>query len=69
MGIPINSTIIHRKTGDVATIISDDKVLFRGEKMSLQKATIAIDKKRTHNWIYNGVLLSTIYNYSYPYIE
>ena len=71
MNIPIGSELINITNGENVTVISDRSVQFRGEETSLTNATRIILDNSYHvapapYWTYNGKLLRTIYNETYP---
>jgi hypothetical protein len=74
MQIPIRSELINVTNGEVATIVTDRTVNFRGEETSLTNATKII-LENTYQvapgpfWTFNGKLLRDIYNETYPVSE
>lgn len=71
MQIPIGSELINVTNGESVTVISDRSVNFRGEETSLTNATRIILDNSYHvapapYWTFNGKLLRTIYNETYP---
>ena len=76
MGIPIGSLIQCLRTEEFATVVGPKKVEFRGKECSLTQATrIAHDLNDGYaiapnpNWIFEGRILSDIYNDTYSYPE
>ncbi len=70
MGIPPQSTLTSTKTQEEATVISDKMVSFRGEEISLSKATSMVLElgyfvSPTHHWLFNGRPLRDIYRETY----
>ncbi len=70
MGIPIGSTLVSDKTDEEATVSGDRLVTFRGEEMSLTRATrniLEIDHSvaPTPHWRFEGRLLQEIYRETY----
>jgi uncharacterized protein YfbU (UPF0304 family) len=71
MNIPEGSELVNVTNGETVTVKSDRTVLFRGEETSLTNATRIILGNSYHvapspYWTYNGKLLRTIYNETYP---
>lgn len=71
MQIPIGSELVNVTNGETVTVTSDRSVNFRGEETSLTNATRIILDNSYHvapvpYWTYNGKLLRTIYNETYP---
>jgi len=74
MGIPIGSELVNVTNGEIVVVLSDRTVKFRGEDTSLTMAKRIILDNSYHfapspYWPYNGKLLRTIYNETYPSIE
>lgn len=71
MNIPIGSELVSVTNAETVKVISDRTVEFRGEETSLTNATRIILDNGYHvapgpYWTYNGTLLRTIYNNTYP---
>ena len=67
MGIPIGSRLVSVKTGKEAIVVSQNRVTFLGEEMSLTTATRRTDG-RMHpcpQWTFEGRNLSDIYEETY----
>ncbi len=74
MGIPLGSMLICVDTGDQCEVISNKKVNFRGEEMSLSKATrisrdLPYSVKPGPYWSFEGRMLRDIYGDTYPMEE
>lgn len=74
MNIPIGAELICVTNGEPVKVMSDRTVEFRGEETSLTHATrIILDNSYqvapAPYWTYNGELLRTIYNQTYPVNE
>lgn len=72
MEIPLGSELISNSTGETAVVKSERTVVFRGEEMSLTKATrltLGIDYSvaPTRYWSFNGRSVSEIFNETYPH--
>lgn len=70
MGIPVESVLVSIGTDEKATVITDKKVHFRDEDMSLTAATRAVlelDRSvaPTPHWTYNNRVLKDIYDDTY----
>jgi hypothetical protein len=72
MGIPIGSELIFSNNAEVALVVSERTVMFRGEVSSLTSATrTALGEGYAYNiapgpyWSYNGRKLRDIYNDTY----
>jgi hypothetical protein len=72
MGIPIGSELIFSNNAEVALVVSERTVMFRGEESSLTSATrTALGEGYAYNiapgpyWSYNGRKLRDIYNDTY----
>ncbi|WP_135796430.1 GIY-YIG nuclease family protein [Hydrogenovibrio crunogenus] len=71
MGIPIGSTLVYVEDDSItAEVISEKKVLFNGEEMSLTRATRIVleldySVQPAGYWFYNGKDLLSIYNETY----
>ena len=72
MGIPIGSELIFSNNAEVALVVSERTVMFRGEESSLTTATrTALGEGYAYNiapgpyWSYNGRKLRDIYNDTY----
>ncbi len=72
MGIPIGSELVFINNEEVATVISDRSVMFRGVEKSLTGATrMALGDGYAYNvapgpyWTFNGKRLRDIYNETY----
>lgn len=70
MGIPTSSELASIHGDDIATVTSDKLVEFRGETMSLTRATklvlgIEYNVAPTPHWTYNSRLLRELYNETY----
>jgi hypothetical protein len=73
MNIPVGSELINITNGEMAIVLSDRTVQFRNQETSLTMATRIILDNSYHvspnpYWTYNGKLLRTIYNETYPLI-
>jgi hypothetical protein len=71
MQIPVGSELVNVTNGESVTVINDRAVNFRGEETSLTNATRIILDNSYHvapapYWTFNGKLLRTIYNETYP---
>lgn len=71
MQIPVGSELVNVTNGEIVTVLNDRAVNFRGEETSLTNATRIILDNSYHvapapYWTYNGKLLRTIYNETYP---
>jgi hypothetical protein len=76
MGIPIGSEIYFNTDGEVAIVISEKLVMFRGTETSLTNATrMALGEGYAYNvapgpyWTFTGRKLRDIYNETYQRIE
>lgn len=70
MGIPIGSEILSTENGETATITGEKLVTFRGEEMSLTRATkilleLDYSVQPGSYWTYKGKSLKDIYNETY----
>lgn len=71
MGIPVGSVLTYNKDETItATVISEKKVMYKGEETSLTKATQSINDldytiQPTPHWNYQGKDLWCIYNETY----
>lgn len=70
MGIPIGSILESTHGDETATVTNEKMVIFRGDPMSLTKATklvlgIEYNVAPTPHWTYNGRLLRELYNETY----
>ena len=70
MGIPEGAILKNKKTNDEVRVIDSKTVAFRGEEMSLTRATqiiLNVDSTPsiTHQWLYEGESLHLIYNRTY----
>jgi len=71
MNIPLGSELVCVTNAEIVKVISDRSVEFRGEETSLTNATRIILDNGYHvapgpYWTFNGTLLRTIYNNTYP---
>jgi hypothetical protein len=71
MNIPLGSELVCVTNAETVKVISDRSVEFRGEETSLTNATRIILGNGYHvapgpYWTFNGTLLRTIYNNTYP---
>ena len=71
MNIPVGSELVSVANAETVRVVSDRTVEFRGEETSLTNATRIILDNGYHvapgpYWTYNGTLLRTIYNNTYP---
>lgn len=71
MNIPLGSELVCVTNAETVKVISDRSVEFRGEETSLTNATRIILDNGYHvapgpYWTFNGTLLRTIYNNTYP---
>lgn len=71
MQIPVGAELVSTTNGEIATVVSDRTVQFRGEETSLTAATRIIlgydySVQPGPYWLYNGRLLRDIYNDTYP---
>ena len=71
MGIPNGSTLESKSTDDIVQVVGPRKVKFRGESVSLTKATKSILMYNStpyisYHWFYKGELLHDIYEKTYP---
>lgn len=71
MNIPLGSELVCVTNAETVKVISDRTVEFRGEETSLTNATRIILDNGYHvapspYWTFNGTLLRTIYNNTYP---
>ncbi len=71
MGIPNGSILKYKSTNDTAKVVGSRYVEFRGEIMYLSRATKKIFNRNStpytsYHWFYNGELLHTIYERTYP---
>ncbi len=74
MNIPVGSELVSVTNGELVKVVSDRTVEFRGEETSLTNATRVILDNSYHvapgpYWTFNGILLRTIYNQTYPFNE
>ena len=76
MGIPIGSELYFNTDGEIATVISEKLVSFRGTETSLTNATrMALGEGYAYNvapgpyWTFNGRKIRDIYNETYQKIE
>ena len=71
MDVPVESLLVSIETGEEATVIGPRKVRFRGEEMSLTRATqIALNIEHvrpTPRWTFKGRSLQEIYDETYPW--
>ena len=72
MGIPTESLLVSRDTGEEATVIAPKKVRFRGEEMSLTRATQLARNIETSigpipHWTFKDRPLQEIYDETYPW--
>ena len=72
MGIPTESLLVSIETGEEATVVGPRRVRFRGEEMSLTRATrfalnIEHNVAPTPHWTFDGRLLQEIYDETYPW--
>ncbi len=70
MSIPIGAVLSAVNSSDAAEVIGPKKVLFRGDEMSLTRATcimldIDYSVQPSPYWLYEGELLKDIYNRTY----
>ena len=70
MGIPEGAILKCKKTNDEVRVIGSKTVAFKGEKMSLTRATLVIlnvdyTPSIRHQWLYEGESLHLIYNRTY----
>ncbi len=74
MNIPIGSTLLSMSNDDTCIVESENKVIYKGESMSLTRAT-KISLNNSYNvspcpqWTYNGINLSDIYDETYEHTE
>ena len=71
MGIPSGSALQSVATDDTVTVLSDRKVLYKEEQMSLTEATkrsLGLDYAMApaRHWVYEGRNLREIYDETYP---
>lgn len=72
MGIPYGSTLVYNADPTImVTVISDKKVEYEGEEMSLTAVTMKLLNSKygvqpTPRWSYNGINLSEIYDATFP---
>jgi hypothetical protein len=74
MGIPLGSELVNVTNGEIVIVLTDRTVKFREQETSLTMATRIILDNSYHvapspYWTYNGKLLRTIYNETYPRID
>jgi len=76
MGIPLGSELIFNASGEIAIVINEKSVNFRGEETSLTNATrMALGDGYAYNvapgpyWSFNGRTIRDIYNETYQKIE
>jgi hypothetical protein len=76
MGIPFGSELYFNTDGEIATVISEKLVRFRGTETSLTNATrMALGEGYAYNvapgpyWTFNGRKIREIYNDTYQRIE
>lgn len=72
MGIPVEALLVSTDTGEKATVIGPKRVRFRGEEMSLTRATqfardIEYGIGPIPHWTFNGRPLQEIYDETYPW--
>ena len=72
MGVPVEALLVSIETGEEATVIGPKRVRFRGEEMSLTRATqFALNIEHgvgpTPHWTFKGRVLLEIYDETYPW--
>ena len=72
MGVPVESLLVSIETDEEATVIGPKKVRFRGEEVSLTRATqFALNLEHgvgpTPHWTFKGRVLQEIYDETYPW--
>ena len=70
MGVPLGSSLKSIESGETATVVAERAVKFRGQIVSLTKATklamgISHNMAPTHHRNYNGRFLGDIYEETY----
>lgn len=70
MGIPIGSELVSARSGESVIVIAPKQIQFRGEEMSLTKATrliLGLDYNVAPGpyWFFEGRLLREVYNETY----
>jgi T5orf172 domain len=74
MGIPVGSRLVFTEGEEIAIILDERKVLFRGEEMYLTKATklalgLEYSVRPTPYWTFEGRSIEDVYNETYVDIE
>tara|TARA_Y100001970_G_C13931392_1_gene698451 strand:+ start:176 stop:787 length:612 start_codon:yes stop_codon:yes gene_type:complete len=74
MSIPIGATLTAVRGDDIAVVVGPKKVTFRGEEMSLTRATRIIleleySVQPSPHWRFDGELLIDIYNRTYIQLD
>ena len=71
IGIPEGAILKCKKTNDEVQVAGSRTVTFRGEEMSLTKATLIIlnlgyTPSIAHQWLYEGECLRDVYDRTHP---